>query len=86
MNQTKKVVKSICKSCHGGCGVLVTIEHGRITAVKGNPLSLTRGTMCIKGRASLEDVYHPDRLLYPNWPELFFPFTRDTSSPLRLLT
>lgn len=65
MEPSKKIVKSICKSCHGGCGVLVTTDHGQITEVKGNPLSLTRGTMCIKGRASIEDVYHPDRLLYP---------------------
>lgn len=65
MSSSGKIVKSICKSCHGGCGVIVTLEKGRITALKGNPSSLTRGTTCIKGRASLEDVYHPDRILHP---------------------
>ncbi len=65
MDENKRVVKSICKSCHGGCGVLVTVENEKITRIKGNPNALTRGTMCVKGLASLEDVYNPNRILYP---------------------
>ncbi|KKK72884.1 hypothetical protein LCGC14_2899390, partial [marine sediment metagenome] len=26
----KKIVETTCKSCHGGCGVLVTVEDGVI--------------------------------------------------------
>jgi len=29
----KKIVKTTCKSCHGGCGVLVTVEDGVITHI-----------------------------------------------------
>ena len=27
----EKVIKSNCRGCHGGCGVLVTVKNGRIT-------------------------------------------------------
>jgi len=61
----KKIIKTTCKSCHGGCGVLVTIEHGRIKRIEGNPDSPTRGTMCAKGLASVQDAYNPNRLRVP---------------------
>jgi anaerobic selenocysteine-containing dehydrogenase len=61
----KKIVKTTCKSCHGGCGVLVTVEDGVITHIEGNPDTPTRGTMCSKGLSSIQHVNHPDRLLYP---------------------
>ena len=44
----KKIVKSTCKSCHGGCGVLITVEDGVITHIEGNPEGPTWGTMCAK--------------------------------------
>jgi anaerobic selenocysteine-containing dehydrogenase len=61
----KKIVKSTCKSCHGGCGVLITVEDGVITHIEGNPDSLTKGTMCAKGQSSIQHIGHPDRLKYP---------------------
>jgi anaerobic selenocysteine-containing dehydrogenase len=61
----KKIIKSTCKSCHGGCGVLITVEDGVITHIEGNPESLTKGTMCAKGQSSIQHVGHPDRLKYP---------------------
>ena len=61
----KRVVKTTCKACHGGCGVLVTVENGRITYIEGDPDSFTRGTMCAKGLASIQHIGHPDRLRYP---------------------
>ena len=60
-----RIVKSTCKSCHGGCGVLITVEHGVITYIEGDPDSPTRGTMCAKGLASIQHINHPDRLKYP---------------------
>ena len=65
MSANKTVIKSTCKSCHGGCGVLVSVENGRITHIEGNPDSATRGTMCAKGLASLQEVYNPNRIMYP---------------------
>lgn len=61
----KKIVKSTCKSCHGGCGVLVTVEDGVITHIEGNPETPTWGTMCSKGLSSIQHIGHPDRLKYP---------------------
>src|SRR4030043_2079598 len=61
----KKIVKSTCKSCHGGCGVLIEVQDGVITHIEGNPESLTLGTMCSKGESSIQHVGHPARLKYP---------------------
>jgi anaerobic selenocysteine-containing dehydrogenase len=61
----RTIIKSTCKSCHGGCGVLVTVENGKIVHIEGNPDSSTRGTMCAKGLASIQEVYNPNRIMYP---------------------
>ncbi|MFH1349995.1 MAG: molybdopterin-dependent oxidoreductase [Pseudomonadota bacterium] len=50
---------------HGGCGLLVHIDGGRITKIEGDPDSSTRGYTCPKGLAHGERLYHPDRLKYP---------------------
>jgi len=64
MSETK-IIKTTCKSCHGGCGVLVTVTDGVITHIEGNPDTPTRGTMCSKGLSSIQHVDHPDRLKHP---------------------
>ncbi len=52
--------------CHGGCGVLLHIEDGRLIKVEGDPESpFNRGSLCVKGLSTLELVYHPDRVLFP---------------------
>lgn len=61
----KKVIKTSCKSCHGTCGVLATVEDGRITRLEGNPDWPTRGTMCSKGQGAAQEVNNPNRLMYP---------------------
>ena len=61
----RKVVLTTCKSCHGGCGVKVTVEDGVIVHIEGNPDSLTKGTMCSKGLSSIQHVDNPYRLKYP---------------------
>jgi len=61
-----RVVKSNCRGCHGGCGVLVHVKDGRITRIEGDPdFPTNRGSMCSKGLAFQQLVYHPDRLLHP---------------------
>jgi anaerobic selenocysteine-containing dehydrogenase len=65
-NHGDKVVKSTCRMCHGVCGVLVHIKNGRVVEVTGDPDCPTNmGYICPKGRASVEFLYHPDRLKYP---------------------
>jgi anaerobic selenocysteine-containing dehydrogenase len=60
------VLKSACRVCHGGCGVLVSVKDGKVIKVQGDPDSpLNQGRMCPKGLASIEMLYHPDRLTHP---------------------
>ncbi len=62
----EQVVRSSCRMCHGGCGVLVHVEDGEVVKVEGDPESpVNRGRLCPKGAASLELLYHPDRLKFP---------------------
>jgi len=62
----EQVVKSNCRTCHGGCGVLVHLKDGFITRIEGDPdFPTNHGSMCGKGLATLQLVYHPDRLKYP---------------------
>lgn len=62
----ERVVKSSCRMCHGICGVLVHIKNGRVVKVTGDPdCPTSNGYICAKGKASVELLYHPDRLQYP---------------------
>ena len=62
----EQVFRSVCRVCHGGCGVLVSVQDGKIVKVKGDPASpMSKGWMCVKGMASLEIANHPDRLKSP---------------------
>ncbi len=60
------MVKSHCRMCHGGCGVLVYTKDGRVAKIAGDPdCPINHGTLCSKGIASAQLAYHPDRLTYP---------------------
>jgi len=60
------VVRSTCGICQIGCGILVHVDNGRVIKVEGDPESpLNEGVLCPKGLASLEYLYHPDRLKHP---------------------
>ncbi|MFH1382518.1 MAG: molybdopterin-dependent oxidoreductase [Chloroflexota bacterium] len=60
------VVKSACRMCHGICGLLVHLKNDRVVKATGDPdCPSSRGYICTKGRASVELLYHPDRLKYP---------------------
>jgi anaerobic selenocysteine-containing dehydrogenase len=62
----ERIIKSNCRGCHGGCGVLVHVKDGRITRIEGNPdFPTNHGTMCSRGLAFLQLVYHPDRVIHP---------------------
>ncbi len=62
----ERIVKSACRMCHGACGTLVHLKNGRVTKVTGDPECPTsHGYICPKGKASVELLYHPDRLKYP---------------------
>ena len=62
----EQVIRSNCRGCHGGCGVLVSVRDGNIVSIVGDPdFPTNHGTMCSKGLAFKQLVYHPDRLKYP---------------------
>ena len=61
-----EVVKSHCRLCHGGCGVLIYLKDGRIAKIAVDPdCPIAHGTLCSKGLAAAQLAYHPDRLTYP---------------------
>ena len=46
--------------------MLLELEDGRVTEIKGDPqCPINKGKLCPKGYASLEYLYHPDRLKRP---------------------
>ncbi|MEL7641212.1 MAG: molybdopterin-dependent oxidoreductase [Solidesulfovibrio sp.] len=58
--------RSICRVCHGGCAARVTVDGGRVVTVRPWPGSpFNRGRMCVKGLATPQAMYHPDRLTHP---------------------
>jgi anaerobic selenocysteine-containing dehydrogenase len=62
----EQVIKSNCRGCHGGCGVLVRVKDGVITKIEGDPdFPTNHGAMCSKGLAFQQLVYHPDRVTHP---------------------
>ncbi len=65
-NSGSSIIRSACGICQVGCGVLVHVDNGRVVQVEGDPASpLNEGALCAKGLASLEYLYHPDRLRHP---------------------
>src|SRR5271156_3005222 len=63
----KKVVHAACPhDCPDACGVLITVEDGRATKIKGDPAHpVARGFLCAKVAKYLDRVYSPERVLYP---------------------
>ncbi len=65
MGEVKKI-RTACRNCHGGCGVIAHVRDGKVIKVEGDPQSpISHGTLCSKGLAVTQLVYHPDRILYP---------------------
>jgi anaerobic selenocysteine-containing dehydrogenase len=65
MGEVQKI-KTVCRNCHGACGVIAQIEDGKVIKVEGDPDSpISRGTMCTKGLAVTQLAYHPDRIIHP---------------------
>lgn len=62
----EEVIRTNCRGCHGGCGVLVHVRDGTIIKIEGDPdFPTNHGSMCSKGLAFHQLVYHPDRVKYP---------------------
>ena len=60
-------VRATCPhDCPDTCALLITVEDGVATHVKGDPdHPTTAGVLCTKVARYAERTYHPDRLLHP---------------------
>ena len=57
---------TVCGECPAGCGMLVRTREGRAVKVEGNPEHpVNRGSLCVRGQASLQGLYDPDRFSGP---------------------
>lgn len=55
-----------CLQCNIEDGGLAFIEDGRVVKLEGNPKHPgNRGKLCAKGNAGINQLYDPDRILYP---------------------
>jgi anaerobic selenocysteine-containing dehydrogenase len=62
------LIPTVCFNCEAGCGLLAYVdkESGRIRKFEGNPAHPgSRGRNCAKGPATLNQIYDPERILYP---------------------
>jgi anaerobic selenocysteine-containing dehydrogenase/Fe-S-cluster-containing dehydrogenase component len=57
---------TVCRECPAGCGVLARNRDGRVVKLEGNPdHPVNRGSLCGRGQAALQGLYHPDRVSGP---------------------
>jgi anaerobic selenocysteine-containing dehydrogenase len=64
--KTETVRVACPHDCPDTCAMLVTVQDGVATGIRGDPsMPFTDGTLCTKVAHYLERTYAPDRLLYP---------------------
>ena len=62
------LVPTICFNCESGCGLLAYVDKTtlEISKLEGNPKHPgSRGRNCAKGPATHNQIYDPERILYP---------------------
>lgn len=61
------VERGICGFCGGKCLLDLYVKDGKIIKTEGcsSMAGPNHGTVCVKGAALKQALYHPDRLLYP---------------------
>jgi thiosulfate reductase/polysulfide reductase chain A len=63
--QTKKVF-STCDMCFNKCGLIARVEDGIVKKLDPNrKFTKSRGMLCARGNAGIQQLYDPDRLKYP---------------------
>ena len=62
----RTAIPSACWQCVSRCSIIGYIEDGRLVKIEGQPKSIrTEGLVCSKAQAGMNQVYDPDRILYP---------------------
>ena len=68
VEKTYKLIPTVCFNCESACGLLAYVDtkNYEIRKFEGNPLHPgSRGRNCAKGPATHNQVYDPERILYP---------------------
>ena len=66
VTQEPREVKTLCRMCDHGCGMVVTVEKGVPVSVEGwKDHPFNKGWLCTKGRAALDVFNSPSRLRTP---------------------
>ena len=62
----RKAIPTACWQCVTRDAAIGYVEDGRLIKMEGNPNSIrTLGKLCARGQAGVNQVYFPDRILYP---------------------
>jgi anaerobic selenocysteine-containing dehydrogenase len=62
----RQAIPTACWQCVTRCPAIGYVENGRLVKIEPQPASIrTDGKMCAKGQAGVNQVYDPDRVLYP---------------------
>ena len=64
-NEPDEWVKSVCRFCGTGCGVMVGVKGGKVVTVKGDPNNHNAGFLCLKGALMPPIVYSKERVTKP---------------------
>ena len=57
---------TVCDMCFNRCGMIARVQNGRVVKLDPNPKFLkSRGMICARGNAAIEQLYDPDRLKTP---------------------
>ncbi len=62
----RKAIPTACGQCAARCATIGYVQQGRVVKLEGHPGSTrTRGKLCARGQASVNQMYDPDRILHP---------------------
>jgi anaerobic selenocysteine-containing dehydrogenase len=62
----RQMIPSACWSCVTRDAMVGFVEDGRLVKLEGHPDSIRgKGKICAKGAAGINQLYDPDRVLYP---------------------
>ena len=62
----RQIITTCTRDCPNTCGMIATVEDGKLTGLKGNPAHpYTQGAVCHKAAKFVKRVYSPERVLHP---------------------